>query len=130
LYWNFCIRAGAISCWYLVFKVGIYFAPFLQLAAALLAATDLAFCADLVTYAGSLAALGANYLYLGSVNGGFNLDDAAFLALTTRCLVLGSNVYAFNYDLLALYVYTQNLTGLALVLAGQDYNSIIGSNLH
>jgi len=103
--------------------------PPLQFSAALAANADGLAVLDRMTNAGSLAALGANRHNLAGVDSALGLDNAALLTLTARLDVLGDHVQAFHDDLALFRGGLQDLTGLALVLAGDDHNVVAGFNM-
>ena len=80
---------------------------------------------DLHGNAGTLAALGADDLNLAGVDRGFTLHDAALFALTAGLDVAGDHVAAFHNDLTLAGDGAQDLALLALVLAGQDNDSVV-----
>ena len=80
--------------------------------------------------AGALAALGADELNLGGVDGSLDLEDAALFALLAGLLMLGGNIDALDDDLHRLGVGLDDLALLALVLAGQDNDLIVSFNVH
>ena len=98
--------------------------PFSDFCAALLLLADANFLAvyKLIANASTLATLGADELDLADIHGGLDLHDAAVLALLLCLLMLGGYADALNDDLAVFGVCGNDLAGLALVLAGQDYD--------
>ena len=84
--------------------------------AALLADADLLAVGDLVADAGGLAALGADELNLGGIDGGLDLDDAALFALLAGLLMLGGDIDALDDDLGGLRIGDEDLALLPLSL--------------
>ena len=87
-----------------------------------------------MAYSCSLAALGANKLYLGCVYRSLCLDDAALLAHSCRLYVLCDNVDSLNDNLVFLGAYFYDLASLSvalacvliLILSGEKDNSVTG----
>ena len=97
---------------------------------ALAADTGLLVAVYLVADADALTALFAVQSNLASADGGLLLHDATGLALLTGLGVACSNIDLLHDDLVLAGHSHQDLALHALVLAGQDDNSIILLNVH